>query len=93
MTYELMLVLPPDLTEEELKLIIEEVKKLIVAGGGEVVKEDAWGKRVLAYPIKKFKEGVYHFFNFKMGSSEVTTLEKKLNLQDGLLRFLIVKCD
>ena len=91
MNYELMFILRPDLTEEELQAKIERVKKLIADGGGEVVKEDAWGKRALAYPINHFKEGVYHFLNFQSESSRVKDLEKTLNLDDAMLRFLIVR--
>ena len=89
MEYELMFVLKPDFSEEELQAKIEEIKKLIVGDGGEVVKEDAWGERALAYPINHFKEGVYHFFEFKLDPLRVKELEKKLNLRDDVLRFLI----
>ena len=91
MQYELMIVLRPDLTEEELKFKIEEVKKLVTDGGGEVVGENAWGERALAYSINHFEEGVYHFFELELDPSQVKDLEKKLNLADDLLRFLIVR--
>jgi len=91
MNYELMIVLEPNFSEEESQAKIEEIKKLIVGAGGEVVKEDAWGKRVLAYPINKLKEGVYHLLNFKLAPSEVGGLEKRLNLEDNVLRLLIVR--
>jgi len=91
MNYELMVVLRPDLTEEEQQEKIEEIKKLIVGdGSAEVVKEDAWGKRAMAYPINHFKEGVYHFLEFKFDPSRVKELEKTLNLDDTVLRSLIV---
>ncbi len=90
MQYELMFILRPDLTEEELKAKIEEVKKLIADGGGEVIKEEAWGKRALAYPIKHCAEGVYHLLNFQSQPSLMKDLEKTLNLDDGILRFLAV---
>jgi small subunit ribosomal protein S6 len=91
MMYELMFILRPDLTEEELGAKIKKVKKLITDGGGEIAKEDAWGKRVLAYPINKFKEGFYHLFNFQSTPAKVRDLEKKLNLDDAVLRFLLVR--
>ena len=91
MQYELMFVLRPDFSEEELPVKIEKVKKLIVGDGGEVVKEDAWGKRALAYPIHHFKEGVYHFLEFKFEPSRVKALEKALSLDEAVLRSLIVR--
>ena len=90
MKYELMFVLRPDLTEEEQQAKIEEIKKLIVGDEGEVIKEDAWGKRALAYPINHFEEGVYHFLNFQSKPSRVKDFEKTLNLDDAVLRSLIV---
>lgn len=90
MNYELMFILRPDLTEEELEAKIGKVDGLIVGVGGKVLKQDAWGKRALAYPINHFKEGVYHFLNFQSDPSGVKELEKKLNLEDAMLRFLIV---
>lgn len=90
MNYELMFILRPDLTEEELEAKIGKVNGLIVGVGGKVLKQDAWGKRALAYPINHFKEGVYHFLNFQSDPSGVKELEKKLNLEDAMLRFLIV---
>ncbi len=106
MTYELMFILRPDFSEEELPAKIEKVKKLIAGSGGEVVtprrargdlersrevKEDAWGKRALAYPIRHFKEGFYHFLSFQSDPSGVKELERKLNLDEAVLRFLITK--
>jgi small subunit ribosomal protein S6 len=93
MLYELMLILKPDVAEEEQKAEVDKIKKLITDGGGEVVKEDSWGKRVLAYPIKRFSEGVYHLLNFQSTPAKVKELEKKLNLDDEVLRFLVVKID
>ncbi len=92
MNYELMFILKPDFSEEELQAKIEEIKKLVVGdGSGEIIKEDAWGKRALAYPINHFKEGVYHFLNFQSEPSRVRDLEKALNLDDTVLRSLIVR--
>ena len=92
MVYELMFILKPEIAEEEQKAEVEKIKDLIKAGKGEVVKEEAWGKRVLAYPIKHFSEGFYHLLNFKSTPAKVKELENKLNLDDSVLRSLIVRC-
>lgn len=91
MNYELMFILKPDVAEEEQKAEVDKIKKLITTNKGEVVKEEVWGQRVLAYPIKHFSEGVYHLLNFKSTPAKIKELEKKLNLDDEVLRFLIVR--
>ncbi len=82
MKYELMLVLSPDSLEEEWGAKVKDVK---------VLKKEVWGKRVLAYPIKHFSEGVYVLLNFEAAPAKVKELEKKLNLDEDLLRFLVVR--
>ena len=84
MKYELMFILSPDFPEEEWRAKVKDVK---------VLKEEIWGKRVLAYPIKHFSEGVYVLLNFEAAPAKVKDLEKKLNLDEDLLRFLIVRSE
>ena len=87
-----MFILKPEVAEEEQKAEVEKIKDFVKAEKGEVVKEEAWGKRVLAYPIKHFSEGFYYLLNFKSTPAKVKELEKKLNLDDSVLRSLIVRC-
>ena len=58
-TYELALVLDPSLSDEEQVGLVDEVKKMVSGKGVEVVKEESWGKRKLAYPVGKVNEGRY----------------------------------
>ncbi len=88
-----MVVLKPEVSEAELKAEVDKIKDLITKNKGEVAKEEAWGKRVLAYPIKHLTEGIYHLLNFKSTPSKIKELEKKLNLDDEVLRFLIVRSE
>ena len=60
-TYELALVLDPSLSDEEQVSLVDEVKKMVSSKGVEVVKEESWGKRKLAYPVGKVTEGRYVF--------------------------------
>lgn len=82
MKYELMLIMKPDSSGEEWRANIKDVK---------VVKEELWGKRVLAYPIKHFSEGVYILLNFEAAPAKVKILEKSLNLDEDVLRFLVTR--
>ena len=82
-SYELTILLNDD---SELKTI----KELIESLSGKIKKEDKWGEKTLAYPIKKQRTA--HFFNwsFDMDKSKVTEFRKKLNFNDKILRFLLI---
>jgi len=87
--YELIFIVHPDLDENAFKEIIEKVKGWIADAGGQVAKTDLWGKRKLAYLIRKQAEGQYVFMNVKMAPAFSTELERNLRFQEAVLRFLI----
>jgi len=90
-SYEMMMVLRPNLGEPKTKESIKEIKDAISEGGGEILNEDLWGVRELAYKIKGEDQGYYVVLNFQMEPEEVKALEKVLILHQPLIRFLIVK--
>jgi len=85
--YELMVVLPQDATQKKAE---ELVKSLLAKGGGKVMTVDFWGKKQLVYPIKKQMQGVYVCFDLELGLKEVLELQKRIKLEEGLLRHLLV---
>ena len=90
--YELVFVLKPTLTEEEMASKIEQIKNLITSNGGEIYNEEKWGRRTLAYPIQNFNNGYYFIFNFKTENSELPgKLEYNLRLDEDVIRFLNFK--
>lgn len=86
-----MFILKPDVSEEELKAKTAKIKKLITDAKGEILKEDVWGRRNLAYPINRFSEGFYHLMNIRMPEGGVVVLERALRLDEDLLRFLVAR--
>lgn len=88
--YELVFIVNPDLDENALNEVINRVKGWITDGNGEVSKVDLWGKRKLAYAIRKQTEGYYVLLNINMPSKVGTTLERNLRLLEPVLRFLLV---
>jgi small subunit ribosomal protein S6 len=95
-TYELAIVADPRLSDEEMIALTEETKQLVTARGGEVVREESWGKRKLAYPIEKVTEGRYVFLFLQMEPKTTTLLtevELRLGQNDKVLRFLTVRTD
>lgn len=89
-SYELVVVLSLNQTEDSMKELIIKFKDLIEKNA-TLNKIDEWGKRTLAYEIKKEKTGYYVLFDFTSCTSFVAELERVLNITDGLLRHLIVR--
>ena len=90
--YELVVLLHPDL-EIDLEKPLAKVRKLIADGKGEVVKEDNWGKRKLAYRIKGEDFAVYTCFEVKLPAESVRKLQDNLNIADEVLRYLLTAID
>lgn len=90
-SYELALVFSINIGEAGVKSEVEEFKKLISSNDGEVFNEDHWGRKDLAYMIKKESEGYYVILNFKSPTDKVKDLEKALSIHQSVLRYLILK--
>ena len=90
--YELTVLLHPDL-EMNLDAPLEKVLAIITAGGGEIVKEDNWGKKKLAYRIAKEDFAVYVYFELKLAPDALLKISNTLNITDEVLRFLLVSSD
>lgn len=88
--YELVFIAKADLDETSLNDVINRVKTWITDGKGEIVKVDLWGKRRLAYPIRKQTEGIYVLMNVNMDPKLGATLERNLGLNESVLRFLLI---
>jgi len=89
--YELTLVLDPELTSENQKKTLAQIKKLITGFKGKTGKVEDWGKKTLAYPIRKKTSAIFHLFRFDLPEESVKGLDQKLRLEDNLVRFLLVK--
>ena len=90
--YELVVVLHPDL-EIDLEKPLAKLRQIIADNKGEIVKEDNWGKRKLAYQIKKEDFGVYVYFELKLPTETVKKLQSTLNITDEALRYLLTAID
>ncbi len=88
--YELAVILHPDL-EIDLEKPLKKIEKFITESDGKVVNRDDWGKRKLAYPIKKQGFGLYFIYLLDLPPSAVNRLEKNLNIADEVIRHLLVK--
>lgn len=90
--YELTVLIHPDL-ETDLEKALTKVRALVTDNGGEIIKEDNWAKKKLAYPIKKENFAVYVYFEIKLPSEAPLKISNVLNITDEVLRYLLVKAD
>ena len=91
--YELIFIVHPDLDENATNDLAERVKDWITEAGGTIDKVDPWGKRKLAYPIRKQNEGQYFLMFIQIAPSFVTELERNLRFLEPVMRFLITAVD
>lgn len=92
-TYETLFITSPNLTEEEEQATVEALAVLIPDGGGEMITNDRMGRRRLAYPIRKFEDGVYTRFLYDSTSEVPKELERRIRLSDKILRSLTVRLE
>jgi small subunit ribosomal protein S6 len=91
--YETGFVLSPALSEEETTQLVQQMAEIIAQKKGHMVKQDIWGKRRLAFPIKRFQEGVYVFFTYDGPGDVSMELERRFKQTDAVIRFLTVLKD
>lgn len=91
--YELVFIVHPDLDDNAFKDVVEKVRAWITEAGGTVSKVDLWGKRKMAYTIRKQKDGQYVLFNTQMDPAFSATLERNLRFLEPVLRFLLISAD
>ena len=91
--YEIMFILSTQLTDEEKQAGVAFVEKILTAGGATEVKTEIWGDRKLAYPIKKKENGYYVLTTFQADGTKFTEIESKLNINESILKYMIVKND
>ena len=87
--YEVVVIISPDQEETALNALIEKIKGWITDDGGQIDSVDNWGKRRLAYLIRKQREGIYVLFKTQMPTTLTAVLERNLRLQEAVMRFLI----
>jgi small subunit ribosomal protein S6 len=91
--YENLFIVRPDATEEEIDHLVESMSKSITTTGGTIDKVDKWGKRRLAYRVEKHREGSYVLMQFTADASAVKEFERRLRVQDSVIKFLTVRID
>jgi len=91
--YETGFVLSPTLSEEETAQFVQQMAEIVAQKKGRMVKQDNWGKRRLAFPIKRFQEGVYVFFTYEGAGDISVEMERRFKQTDAVIRFMTVLKD
>ncbi len=92
-TYEVMFIVGPNTTEDELNKLVSQLETVITERGGKVTKVEPWGRRKLAYPINKFDEGIYTIIYFEGSGQEIAEVERRLRVNDLSIRHIVVRTD
>ena len=87
--YEGLFIIKPDLNEDSVKGVHKTLGEIVVKNGGTVKKDEVWGKRALAYPVKKFKDGNYYKLEFEAPGDAVSKVEAACKLNADIIRVMI----
>jgi small subunit ribosomal protein S6 len=91
--YETGFILSPALSEDETEQFVGQMAEIVGQKNGRMIRQDVWGKRRLAYPIGKFQEGFYVFFQYEGEGDVSQELERRFKQTDTVIRFMTVKRD
>ena len=87
--YEVLYIVKPTLDDEAREAVLDSIKNIITEAKGEVGEVDVWGSRKLAYPIEKFRDGVYTLVNFKADVEFPKELDRRLKISEDVIRPVI----
>jgi small subunit ribosomal protein S6 len=89
--YETIFILDPDLEEEQSQSVIEKIKGIITQTNGEILKVEDWGKRKLAYEVKKKSKGHYILIHFSGSPTLLSELERNFRVMDAVIKYQSVR--
>src|SRR5579859_5497121 len=91
--YELGIIINPDAGDDRARAIVERVTQVVGAQGGQVVRVDAWGRRHLAYPVERHRDGLYFWLDLILPPQSVAEVERTLRVNEDVMRQLITLRD
>lgn len=92
-TYELVLVVRPDIEEEQVRRAVERIHGVVSGQGGEVTSVDEWGRRRLAYPIQRHLEGIYVLTHLRLEPAATREVDSAIRLSEDIMRHLLIRTD
>jgi small subunit ribosomal protein S6 len=91
--YELGIVVSPETSEEQTRAILDRLTQIVQTHDGQVVRVHTWGRRRLAYPIERHRDGLYFFLDLSLTPQTVVELDRHLKVTEEVIRHLLVKRD
>lgn len=91
--YELGFILSPEVSEEEIRSVLDRIEQIVANYGGQIVKVNQWGRRRLAYPIERHRDGFYVFIDMILTPETVAELERTLKVSEIVLRHIMKRRD
>lgn len=89
--YENIVILDASLPDEEINVSLSKIKDLVTNAGGEMLKVESWGRRKLAYEIKKQNKGMYALLIFKTPAATIRKLEEFYKVFDPVIKYMVIK--
>ena len=89
--YETVLIVKPQLSDADIGTLLEKTKKVLSTEGGEILNEDRWGRRKLAYPIRQSREGFYIYLKYQTAPAALSRFEQQLRVMEPVLRHLTLR--
>jgi small subunit ribosomal protein S6 len=89
-SYEMVFIAVPELDEEGLTALVQKLTALVQGVGGQVVQVESRGKRQLAYPIRKYREGYYYIVQLQAAGEALKEMERSLKLNEQVMRYMLV---
>ncbi|MCX7876926.1 MAG: 30S ribosomal protein S6 [Melioribacteraceae bacterium] len=92
-TYESVVLINAALEDDQIEVILNKIQETITNHGGSIIEVDKWGRKRLAYPIRKTKSGYYAIFRFTATPDLISTLERNYRLEENIYRYLTIVLD
>jgi small subunit ribosomal protein S6 len=91
--YEAVFIITPVLSEPQVKEAVKKFRDIVTDNGGEMIHEEDWGMKKLAYPIQKKSTGFFHLFEFKANPEFINKFETEFRRDEKIIRFMTVRLD
>jgi len=91
--YELGFILNPEVSEDEIRSLLDRIEQIVANYGGQIFKVNQWGRRRLAYPIERHRDGYYTFIDMTLTPKTVTEIERTLRVSETVFRYMMKRRD
>ncbi len=91
--YESIFIVRPSVTDEETSKVVEKMKAVLERTGATILKTENWGKKKLAYEVKRERKGTFMYVHFEAGNTTVGELERSYRIEDAIIKFMTIRLE